>query len=300
MPGTHKPMPYEKKKAWVGFGFIAAWLFGFLFFFLKPTISSLVYSFCKVNMLEEGGYTLEFLGLTNYVEALTLNKEYPRLLVEALGKMVYEVPAILVFSLFIAVILNQKFRGRMLARAVFFLPVIVATGVVMKVLDGDIYNASMEAGAKNATLFSTNALGDFLAQAGIDEKIVNFLTNLSDNVFQLTWQSGVQILLFIAGLQTVSTEMYEAASMEGATAWESFWKITFPMLSPTLVLNVVYTIISSFTDYSNYLMVYIRDQGRALRLSDTAAYSWMYFLIVAGILAVVYALVNRSAYYENG
>jgi len=291
-------MTYEAKKSWVGFGFVFFWLFGFVFYFLKPMISSLIYSFSKITRLDDGSLSVAFVGFKNYINAFTINKEYPIVLSNALSAMAYSVPVIMAFSLFVAVILNQKFRGRMLARTVFFLPVIVATGVVMKVLSGDIYTASLQSGAKSI-MFSTNALNEFLFQLGISDAIVNFLSGLSSNIFNLTWQSGVQILLFIAGLQTVSTEMYEAASIEGATAWETFWKITFPMLSPTIILNVVFTIISSFTDYSNYLMVYIRDQGKDLKISETAAYSWVYFLIIAVILAIVYTLINRSVYYSN-
>ena len=293
-----KKMTYEAKKSWVGFGFVFFWLFGFVFYFLKPMISSLIYSFSKITRLDDGSLSVAFVGFKNYINAFTINKEYPIVLSNALSAMAYSVPVIMAFSLFVAVILNQKFRGRMLARTVFFLPVIVATGVVMKVLSGDIYTASLQSGAKSI-MFSTNALNEFLFQLGISDAIVNFLSGLSSNIFNLTWQSGVQILLFIAGLQTVSTEMYEAASIEGATAWETFWKITFPMLSPTIILNVVFTIISSFTDYSNYLMVYIRDQGKDLKISETAAYSWVYFLIIAVILAIVYTLINRSVYYSN-
>lgn len=116
-------------------------------------------------------------------------------------------------------------------------------------------------------------------------------------VFDLTWKAGLQIVLFIAGLQTIPAQLYEAAQVEGATGWESFWKITFPMITPMLMVNLIYTIIDNFTDYSNVVMKYILNFGRQLDFVYSAALSWIYFVLVFVIVGVVYAVLNRKVVY---
>ena len=131
----------------------------------------------------------------------------------------------------------------------------------------------------------------------MSDDIVNMISAVISDVFNLTWKSGLQIVLFIAGLQSVSGQLYEAADVEGASAWEKFWKITFPMVMPILIVNLIYTIIDNFTDYGNSVMNYITSIGRDLDFSYSSALSWIYFIMIGTVIGIVYAIVNKRVTY---
>ena len=152
--------------------------------------------------------------------------------------------------------------------------------------------------AGSSQLFKTEFLQSLLLESGFGESFVSGLTDLVDGIFGLIWKSGIQILVFLAALQTIPESMYEASKMEGATGWEIFWKITFPMISPMILLNLIYTIIDSFTDYSNVVMLYINTFAENMQMSISSAMSWSYFLIVLVLIAAVYAFVNKRVFYQ--
>lgn len=293
-----KTMAYEKRKALSGFLFILPWLIGFIFFFLKPLIMSFLFS---VNSLkyETTGIEYTFIGKKNYIDAFTIDSKFVIQLTAAMKDMALQVPIIIMFSLFIAIVLNQKFRGRLLARAIFFLPVIIASGVVMNIIMNlDVNSMSMITGSKSA-FGNMQSLGKVFENLGLPINIINTIITTANNIFQLSWKSGIQILIFLAGLQTIPKSVYEASSIEGATHWETFWKITFPMISPMIMVNLVYTIIDNFTDNSNPLIITILETSQAMKLSYSAALSWIYFLFIIVVLIVVYLLINKRVYYMN-
>lgn len=292
-----KPFRYETKKALMGFLFVLPWLIGFIFFFLRPLVSSLLFSFGDVTISNEGLST-SLTGFENYHRAFVVDGAFIPSLTGSIGSMLYEVPIIVIFSLFVAYLLKAKFRGRTFVRAVFFLPVIVTTGIIIEILAGDPVAQEMFSMEQQSALLQAEVLETMLLEAGIPEDIVQFFRNLIDNIFELSWRSGIQILLFLAGLQTIPSSLYEASAMEGATGWESFWKITFPMVSPIILVNLVYSIIDTFTDFSNDTMRMIHEYARQLNLAYSAALSWIYFVIVFAILGLVYAIVNRHVFYQ--
>ena len=211
----------------------------------------------------------------------------------------------LLFSFFIAIILNQKFRGRLFARAIFFLPVVVSSGVVMLVQNSQVLQTTVSAvssaGSANGGIGQLSAaVMGLLSDIQIDSGIFEFVTGAVSRVYDITIMSGIQILIFLSGLQAIPPALYEASAVEGATGWENFWKITFPMISPMILVNAVYTIIDSMSGTNNSLMYEIYQ--KAFQFSDfgySAAMSWIYFIIIAVILAVFIALCNRLVYYEN-
>lgn len=292
-----KRLSYEKRKSWIGFVFILPWVIGFVFLFARPMLNSLIYTFCKVK-IQPSRLDKIFVGLENYKYVFTEDPVFIRLLVESIGKILYQVPLIIVFSLFIAVILNQEFRGRFLVRAVFFLPVIIASGVIMNILKGDALSANILSGERVSYLFQVTAFENMLLKAGLNEELVLLFTNLTNQIFELSWKSGIQILIFLAGLQTIPGTLYEASSMEGATAWETFWKVTFPMISPMIILNVIYSIIDNFNDYSNQVIRLINQHAKNLNMAYSATLSWLYFLIIFAIIGLVYAIVNKHVFYS--
>ncbi|REE56447.1 ABC-type sugar transport system permease subunit [Paenibacillus taihuensis] len=291
----------EDRRSWAGYVFILPWILGFLAFFARPLVQSFLFSIQDVKMAD-GGFTASFVGFDNYNYMLFKDPTFVRSLYTTAVDVLYEVPIITMFSLFIAVILNQKFRGRTFMRAVFFLPVIIASGVVIVLLKGQVFSNSFST-ASNVYLFKMTGLQDLLREAGVSNGIVNYFTSTVNRIFSLTWKSGVQILLFLAGLQTISSSLYEASKMEGASGWDTFWKITLPMISPMIMLNIVYTLIDTFTEYGtentgNTVMNAIYRTGFIdLLFGYSAAMAWIYFALIGAALALVYFIIGRKIFY---
>lgn len=301
---ARKRLSYQKKKQRYGYVFILPWIIGFLMFFARPVIESIYFSFSQVRMTDQGTFTATYVGFRNYLYLLLEDPNYLRRLTTTLTDLAYEVPIILVYSLFIAVILSLPFRGRTFFRAVFFLPVIVASGVVMLILKNEVFSGGGLGGAaQNVYLFQSSGLEDILRQANIPNNIVSFLTDIVNRIFTLTWKSGVQILLFLASLQNIPESHYEAAKIEGSSAWDTFWKITIPTISPIILLNIVYTLIDTFVEYGtehsgNQMMNMIYQTAfQELLWHLSAAQAWFYFLIIGLILAIVYRIIGRRVFY---
>ncbi len=305
-------IPYEKKKGLYGYGFVGLWAIGTLWLFIVPVITSLWYSFCDVALydkkeaLEHGmtkaGLFTEWNGFDNYIKAFTIDTDFPQMLSESLLEILPQAAVILIFSLFIAVILNQKFRGRTLARAIFFLPVLIATGPVISVINGDMASQGISDAAQFSTMFKTDLVSElmeFIGLYNINQNFTDFIQDITSNVLNLVWNSGIQILIFLSALQNIPPSAKEAANMEGATAWEFFWKITFPIISPMILANLVYTIIDAFVSTDNEVMQYVLDQLHLWEYGYSAALAWIYFAIVGAVLGIVCLIVNRFVYYEN-
>lgn len=280
-----------------GMLFVSPFLVGFFLFFLVPLCQSVQYSFSRL-ILEEGGMTVHFVGLENFEKALFADPLYVRTIIESIGSMIVQVPIIVLFSLFVALMLNQKFFGRTLARSIFFLPVIIASGVIIDILNSDYLSSAMLSGGVevDGTLQGFDSY-TVLTQMGIPTGAVETLVPIVYDIFNLVWSSGVQILLFLAGLQTVPSSMYECAKIEGATAWESFWKITFPLISPILLMTVIFSIIDNFTTSSNPVIQMINEQVGQMRIEYAAGLSWLYLFMVAVVILIVYVLINRNITY---
>ena len=291
-------MPYESKKSLAGFLFVSIWVIGFIFFFLLPFLQSVRYSFSDIVLNPNGGYSLNFIGWKNYIKAFTTDAEFLPAVFSSLGAMLYQVPIIVLFSLFVAIILNQKFVGRTFVRGIFFIPIIVANGVILSIMNGDVLSQTIMQGSSSSTLFQSEFLYELMFKSGMSQEFVNGLTGVVDSLFALIWKSGIQIIIFLAGLQTIADSMYEAAKIEGATGWETFWKITFPMISPMIILNLIFTIIDSFTDYNNVVMKYINEQQIGMRLAYSSTLGWIYFLMVAVIIVMVYLIINKRVFYQ--
>ncbi len=294
---TFRKLPYERQKSVVGWYFVLPWVVGLIVFFIFPLIESIRYSFGEL-VLDEVGYHINFVGISNYYRIFVEDSDFLRKVVSSLSSIVMQVPIIVIFSLFISILLNQKFIGRTFVRATFFLPVIIANGIIITIISGDVFSQGVMENAGSSQLFKTEFLQSLLLESGFGESFVSGLTDLVDGIFGLIWKSGIQILVFLAALQTIPESMYEASKMEGATGWEIFWKITFPMISPMILLNLIYTIIDSFTDYSNVVMLYINTFAENMQMSISSAMSWSYFLIVLVLIAAVYAFVNKRVFYQ--
>ena len=297
---TARKIPYEKRKALYGYGFISLWLVGTVFFFLIPLIKSLWYSFNEVSIGTQKMVT-EWVGLGKYKYVLNVDEHYTEYLKDMLVETLWKTPLVLIFSLFIAVILNQKFKGRTLARAIFFLPVIIATGPVYKIINGDMSSTGNTGAAQFSTMFSTDLVGEllqFLGIYGLSDNMSSMISTIADNIFGIVWSSGIQILIFLAALQNIPPSAKEAAQVEGATAWEYFWKITFPYVSPFILANLIFTVIDSFTSPTNTVMKRILAMKEDWKFGEASAMAWIYFLIVLGAIGLITVIVNKLIYYE--
>ena len=289
----------NRKRAMMGYLFVLPFIIGLITFFLVPLIQSFIFSINKLEVVE-GGYNLLPVGLSNYNRALRVHATYARDLVESVLYMLTNVPLIIIFSFFAANLLNQKFKGRSLARAIFFLPVILTSGVMLVIDSGDLLQSSLGMtqtdGQEGA--FRAVELARLLLRSRLSPTFIDYIISAVDRIYEIVSASGVQILVFLAGLQSISPSLFEASNIEGATGWENFWKITFPMVSPLILVNTVYSIIDSLTNSSNVVMGMIRDTAFASNdFGLSSAMAWLYFLAILAIVGIVVKLVSKVVFY---
>lgn len=295
---------YEKRQR-SGYFYMIPFLTGFIFLYLTPLLRSLYFSFCQIQNTQEG-LTADFIGLGNYKYILGVDPDFTATIVGSLKSLLVSVPAILLFSFFVAVVLNQNFRGRTIARSLMFLPVVLTSGVIL-LLQYDIFFQSAASGVSGMSGDSdapsnlVNLSKIVLDMLPVDAVgIVPFVESMVAQTYHITISSGVQILIYLAGLQSIPPSLFEASSIEGATSWESFWKITFPMLSPLIVVNLVYTLVDQMCGLHNPVMQSIYYMTFAkIEFARAAAMSWIYMVIAIAFMAVSTKLVSRFVYYEN-
>ncbi len=299
------PKSLDKRKARNGWIFVLPFVLGVIFIYLPVIFDSIWFSMNQIGSIKGGGLKLSFAGFKYYKEAL--EPEFTQKLLEGVQQLIFDIPAIVIFSLFVAVILNQKMIGRAAFRAIFFVPVIIATGLMDSINANDVLADDLGSGegmdtggGANATTEIVSALDIqmLFANMKVGAELVTYVTSLVNNIYEIINRSGVQMLIFLAGLQSISPAIYEACKIEGATAWETFWKITFPMISPMILVNAIYTIIDSFTSKSNVVMTYISDKydgGREL----ATAMSWVYFLMIMLIIGVFVGIASMFVFYQK-
>ena len=300
----------DARKARAGWVFVAPFVISFLIIYLPIVIDSITYSFNKIKIGQGGGYTLQFVGFENYQNALFVDPNFVKTLTSGIQQLIFDIPAIVIFSLFMAVLLNQKMVGRAAFRAIFFIPVIISTGIVDAIDQSNTmldYMNDTESGINDGS--GQNTTSEILSAVDIEKlfenmkvgtELVDYVVSLVNNIYNIINRSGVQMLIFLAGLQSISPAIYESCDIDGATAWETFWKITFPMISPMILVNAVYTVIDSFTSQSNTVMSYIANvYNQAGGNVLSSAMAWVYFLIVLLIIGVVALLLSSYVFYQK-
>ncbi|MCI8332044.1 MAG: sugar ABC transporter permease [Clostridiales bacterium] len=301
----------QAKKQRAGWIFVLPFIVGLIIVYLPIVVNSIIVSFHKFSPLREG-YALDFVGLENYQYALFKDTDFVQKLVSGIQSLIFSIPAIVIFSLFMAVLLNQKMLGRAAFRAIFFVPVILSTGIVEKMDLGNKMisdlgeSAGIDTGAAGASgedanqIVSIVDIENLFSNMAVGTGLVKYVVTLVNGVYDIINRSGVQMLIFLAGLQSISPAIYESCSIDGATTWETFWKITFPMISPMILVNAIYTIIDSFTSGKNEVMTYINQvytsSGGNVR---SAAMSWIYFLIVMVVVGIAAALISSYIFYQR-
>ena len=301
-----KKMTLAKKRAVMGLFFISPWLIGFILFYVRSIFMAARFSLNEVFLeSNQVGYQLDFCGLDNYIYAFTRHGTFKQVLTTSLMDMLIDVPLIIAFSLLIAIMLNGKFKGRTLVRAIFFLPVIMNSQAIVDAMDSSsrALSTGLSAVSSEALEGVTNTVNveyymAIFTQLAMPQKVIDYIVGAADRLGSIVSSSGVQIVIFIAALQSISPALYEVAKIEGATAYETFWKVTLPMVSPLIVTNVVYTVVDSFVISDvvtlSYDMIFENHNwgvGSAMSLISTVA--------VCGVLVIVCRIISKYTFYYN-
>lgn len=290
----------EQRTALNGHLYVLPFYIGFIFFFLTPIIKSISYVFCNVSF-DVTGVLTEFTGLENLKFIFNKDLDFKGNLVTSVTALLWKTPVILILSLLLAMIANINMPGKGVIRSVFFLPVILSSGVVLDTIREDDIAGLMMRGSvvsANGSVVSSNSLANMLEQAGLSISIVNLFINISNNIFDLLFNCGIPMLIFLSGLQGISPSLYEASSVEGATAWDNFWKITLPMIMPVALINLVYIIVDNFASSSNLVMQQVLASVELLKLGEASAMVWVFCVIIAVIFAVFFAIANKFKIFE--
>ncbi len=304
-PKKNKVVSLDKKKARAGWIFVMPFVIGLVILYLPILINSILLSFQKYI-----GSTVTFVGIENYQEALLDDTTFVQTLTTGLTDIVLNIPAIVFLSLFLAILLNQKMVGRAAFRAILFVPVILSTGLIDSL---DTQNSSMlqsmngqegiDDGSQTESaadqLISAADITRLFSNMKIGTGLVTYITELVNDIYNIVNDAGVQLLIFLAGLQSISPAIYESCNIDGATAWETFWKVTFPMISPMILVNAIYTVIDSFTKADNSVMAYIQSYYNTKSATVATAMAWVYFLIIVAIVAAVAGLIKTFVFYQR-
>lgn len=291
-----------RRSALWGYAFLSPWLIGLLLVFIVPMILSIMFSFSNVTV--NNGYDMAFSGFENFRVALTEDENFLPLLAEAMGNLLYNVPVILVFSFFVAVLLKENFHGVKISKFIFFLPVIMSSELFLRLQNNfgqtatTALDAVMSSAASSVQMLKSMNLTTYLYEMGLPENWVTFLTGPVDKIYEIISSSGIQIFIFLAAIHAVPTSLYEAAKVEGANGWEKFWKITFPMVTPMILVNVIYSVVDTFTSVNNGVMEYVYELSfQKFNFGLASAMTWFYFLALAVLLAIVFVVVSRRTFY---
>ncbi len=292
----------EAIKRRYGYLFVAPWILGIALFVLIPIITFFYYSFSDVAMTPEGLQTT-FVGLKHYKYVFLEYPYYSNIFLSSLSSLVTSLPIVVALSMILALVLNQNFRGRTLARAVFFLPVIIASSAVMEILTNFNMNQGITAAVSSgdtkqaAEFMEVIDFAALLDGLNLPGKLNDLVLGYLNDTFNLIWSCGVQILLFVAGLQTIPAQLYEAGKVEGISAWEEFWYITFPMMSRIVLLVIFYTMVELFTEKGE-LIDKVLTSISAMEYSQSAAMIWPYFgavgLLIGLVMLIFYRICMRK------
>ncbi len=305
MPKFKSKHALESKQRRYGYLFCLPFIIGAVIFVLYPLVLSVLYSFSDVMVENQKGLVMRNWGFQNYDEIFNVDVTFRENILDSLGNMAINVPVVVIFAFFMASVLNTKFLGRGFARSIMFLPVIISTGVVVSLSSGDLAASLMSAGDRFAASDSADAIQvtqtfeNMLLQMGLGTGFVDFIIGAVGRISEITNLSAVSIVIFIAGLQSISTSIYEAAYIEGATKWEVFWKISLPMISPLILLSIVYTVVDSFTSDSNAVIYQIHQQILGGVNDVASAMAVVYSLIILAILGVVFLILSKIVFYQD-
>lgn len=303
-----KKLTLLQKRSMMGWLFILPWLAGFLIFYVRSLFMTGQFALNEMTIdAINGGYTLNFVGIENFRYAFMVHPTFKQVLTTSVMNMLIDVPLITFFSLFMAMLLNKKFPGRAAVRAIFFLPVILNSGAItsalnlsQQMMNGGVASQAADAAATaGSTLaFDIDYLISMFMNLGLPASILDYIVQAVARINDIISASGVQIIIFIAALQSIPGSMYEVAKIEGATGYETFWKVTFPMVMPHIITNVVFTIVDSFTESSVVDLAYTTTLEQ-FNYGLGSVFSLVSTVVTCVILVLVCGFIQKRAFYYN-
>ena len=294
-PKVKKPMKFQTTQKINGYVFLLPWIIGFLLFFLVPMVNTIIYSFNVVGVAEQGGMEMTYTGISNYIdlfnkELSTANQHFTRVFAEENSKIVMNTPLIVVFSLFSALLVNANYKGRDIVRVIFFLPIVLGISIVTTLVTttgGDV---------TGVTAFATEESGFIMrlltSYSFLPKDVIGFIMGVVADISSIISKAGVQTLLYLAALQGISPSLYEVAKIEGATTYEVFWKVTFPIVGSITLFNFVYTFVDLFLDSSIAQEVYAFAFQKN-NIGVGSALSVVYMFDVLAILVVMVLILTK-------
>jgi len=294
-----------QKRTISGYLFILPWLLGFIAFYVRSLFMTVQFSLSELTMdVVNGGYSLEWVGLDNFLYAFTVHGSFKQILTTSVADMLIDVPLIIFFSLFMALMLNRKFTGRTLVRAIFFLPVILNADAIVDAVETatmmvatGVSASSQEMAAETAGMGMSYYI-DLFGNLMIPKQLLEYIVGAVDRITSIISASGVQIVIFIAALQSIPGSLYEVAKIEGATGYETFWKVTFPMVMPHIITNVVYTVVDSFID-SDVVNLAYTTAFTEFNYGLSSVFSLVSTIVTCAILALVVGFIQKKTFYYN-
>lgn len=301
-----KRITLHQKQTISGYLFILPWLVGFLAFYVRSLFMTAQFSLSELSMnLDGGGYQLKWVGLENYIYAFTVHGSFKQILTTSVMDMLIDVPLIIFFSLFMALLLNRNYKGRAIIRAIFFLPVILnaeaiveaietAATVVGQGISSSSSEMSSSASSGMGMAYYINLFGDLM----IPRQLLEYVVGAVDRITSIISSSGVQIVIFIAALQSIPGTLYEVSKIEGATAYETFWKVTFPMVMPHIITNIVYTVVDSFINSAVVDLAYTT-AFTEFNYGLSSVFSLVSTVVTCLILILVCGFIQKRTFYYN-
>ena len=295
-----KPMSLRQKKSLQGYVFLIPLIIGLVYLFIIPIISSFIFS---ISNATGSAYGIKIIGFKAYDEALNVHTSYRQTVVEAILQVLKTTPIIMLYSFLMASILNQEFKGKTFFRVMLFLPAV--TTLVRNISNNLEYRMGVYYSGYKDTVNETSEsvvwqFSDYMQQVGLGDDAVEIVRGIFDLLYSVVDDCSIQMLIIFIGMQAIAPALYEAAHVEGATGWESFWFITFPMVSPMLLVCVIYTIVDSFTTTSSGVMSLISTTTfENINIALGAAMGWIYFLIIGIILVIVGFVFSKLVFYYD-
>lgn len=283
----------ESLKSVYGRLFVLHWEIGLLLFFVVPLFKSFYFAFCNISF-SGGTFQYDFVGMENIDYALNKDPKFTDSMMATLTSMLYSLPVIVIMSLILALLLNQKFKGRLFFRSLYFLPVIIASGVVIELLFKSTTSELQSSGVSQSFASNMVSVDDILDWLALPAEIGEYFSIVLNNIFNLIWNCGIQIVLFISGMQSIPDSLYEVSKVEGATKWEEFWFITLPCLARTLILVIIFTMVELITAKTNSVMeLAYTFMETASNYGKASAMLWIYFVVVGLFMAIVVLLYSQ-------
>ncbi len=294
------------RRAVNGYLFIMPWLLGFIYFYVRCLVMAVDFSLSSLTLLPGGGYSTDFIALDNFIYAFRVHATFKQVLTTSILNMVIDVPLIIFFSLFIAILLNREFKGRTVVRAIFFLPVILNAPAIVDAMEmsrqmmmGGLSSTSSEISSSfTGAGVSVSYYFELMENLAIPGSVLDYLVGAVSRISTIITASGVQIIIFLAALQSIPSSLYEVSRIEGATAYETFWKVTFPLVMPHIITNLVFTIVVGFAQSEIVELAYqtyFTDKNNGL----SAAFSLTGTVIVCALLFISCRIIQKRTFYYN-